>query len=282
MFENLLINVVLPFPTAPTIQQFALIRKIDLGINDQQVQKIQKQINGYSQDIGQLQAYVQDIDTELARQTHFRDQIVPDQVTPARDSIPQESIVTGYAGIGYEYSRSDHKHPLQVSTDISKRDTGTGTNGTSITYSRVDHQRILNTDTTVANMPVKDTGTGNKGNSNYYARSNHAHPLNIDPTTANVLLVNATAAANGTSGYYCRYNHVHPQQLTYDGNITATKFIITVGLTTEVLCANGDTKAISDITGNYVDLTTNQTIIGIKTFDSFEMIYIVKSTTLIG
>ncbi|KAA6353951.1 MAG: hypothetical protein EZS28_050522, partial [Streblomastix strix] len=37
---------------------------------------------------------------------------------------------------------------------------------------------------------------------------------------------------------------VHPQQLTYDGNITATKFIKTGGLATEILCANGDTTTI--------------------------------------
>ncbi|KAA6384456.1 MAG: hypothetical protein EZS28_020016, partial [Streblomastix strix] len=41
-----------------------------------------------------------------------------------------------------------------------------------------------------------------------------------------------------------RNDHVHPQQLTYDGNITATKFIKTGGLATEILCANGDTTTI--------------------------------------
>ncbi|KAA6354554.1 MAG: hypothetical protein EZS28_049919, partial [Streblomastix strix] len=53
-----------------------------------------------------------------------------------------------------------------------------------------------------------------------------------------------TAAANGTSDFYSRNDHVHPQQLTYDGNITATKFIKTDGLATEILCANGDTTTI--------------------------------------
>ncbi|KAA6375514.1 MAG: hypothetical protein EZS28_028961 [Streblomastix strix] len=41
-------------------------------ILEQQVQNIQQQINGYSQDIGQLQTDVSVINTELARQTHFR------------------------------------------------------------------------------------------------------------------------------------------------------------------------------------------------------------------
>ncbi|KAA6372291.1 MAG: hypothetical protein EZS28_032182, partial [Streblomastix strix] len=69
-------------------------------------------------------------------------------------------------------------------------------------------------------------------------------PLNVDPNAANVPLVNATAAAVGTSDFYSRNDHVHPQQLTYDGNITATKFIKTGGLATEILCANGDTTTI--------------------------------------
>ncbi|KAA6379089.1 MAG: hypothetical protein EZS28_025384, partial [Streblomastix strix] len=67
---------------------------------------------------------------------------------------------------------------------------------------------------------------------------------NVDPNAANVPLVNATAAAVGTSDFYSRNDHVHPQQLTYDGNITATKFIKTGGLATEILCANGDTTTI--------------------------------------
>ncbi|KAA6363377.1 MAG: hypothetical protein EZS28_041096, partial [Streblomastix strix] len=49
---------------------------------------------------------------------------------------------------------------------------------------------------------------------------------------------------NGTSVNYSRHDHVHPQQLTYDGNVTATKFIKTGGLATEILCANGDTTTI--------------------------------------
>ncbi|KAA6375406.1 MAG: hypothetical protein EZS28_029066, partial [Streblomastix strix] len=53
-------------------------------------------------------------------------------------------------------------------------------------------------------------------------------------------------------------------QLTYDGNITATKFIKTGGLATEILCANGDT-----ING-VVDIATDQTITGIKTFNSLK------------
>ncbi|KAA6380487.1 MAG: hypothetical protein EZS28_023987 [Streblomastix strix] len=159
---------------------------------------------------------VQDINTELARQTHFReyfttndeilalsniskidyaqcaedllvqiydtslyeaDQIVPDQVTPASDSTPQESIVTGNAGVSNEYSRSDHKHLLQISSDIPKIDTATEAIGTSITY-------------------------------------------------------------------YCSSDHQHPQQLSYDRNIITTKFIKTGRLVTELLSANGDVTTI--------------------------------------
>ncbi|KAA6358367.1 MAG: hypothetical protein EZS28_046106, partial [Streblomastix strix] len=49
---------------------------------------------------------------------------------------------------------------------------------------------------------------------------------------------------NGSSTFYARHDHAHPQQLTYDGNFTAIKFIKAGGLASEVLCANGDTTTI--------------------------------------
>ncbi|KAA6387946.1 MAG: hypothetical protein EZS28_016529 [Streblomastix strix] len=171
-------------------------------------------------------------------------QVVPDQVTPASDAVPLVDSGSGVAGINTEYARGDHQHSLNVSEQIPLNDGGTGAAGTSTAYFRADHQHILSTDPTVANMPQKDTGTGNNGNLDYYARSNYAHPLNVDPIVANVPLVNATAAANGTSDFYSRNDHVHPQQLTYDGNVTASKFIKTGGLPIEILCANGDTTTI--------------------------------------
>ncbi|KAA6383711.1 MAG: hypothetical protein EZS28_020764 [Streblomastix strix] len=97
----------------------------------------------------------------------------------------------------------------------------------------------------------------------------HSYQINVETNASNIPVVN-DVGANGSSAFYAIQDHVHPQQLTYDGNITATKFIKTRGLTTEVLCANGDKKAISDIIGNYVDLTSNQTITGVKTFESLK------------
>ncbi|KAA6393158.1 MAG: hypothetical protein EZS28_011313 [Streblomastix strix] len=169
------------------------------------------------------------------------DQLVPDQVTPASDVIPSNSIVNGSAGVSTEYSRGDHQHPLQVSTVLPAKDTAVGEEGVANTYARSDHTHHVNLGNSV---PKKDTGTGTGGTSNVYSSATHQHPLNIDPSSVNVPLVNATAAANGTSDYYSRNDHVHPQQLTYDGNITATKFIKTGGLATEILCANGDTTTI--------------------------------------
>ncbi|KAA6368241.1 MAG: hypothetical protein EZS28_036232, partial [Streblomastix strix] len=123
------------------------------------------------------------------------------------------------------------------------KDTAVGEVGTAITYARSDHTHHVKLGNSV---PKKDTGTGTGGTSNVYSSATHQHPLNIDPTIANVPLVNATAAANGTSDYYCRNDHVHPQQLTYDGNVTATKFIKTGGLASEILCANGETTTLDN------------------------------------
>ncbi|KAA6353102.1 MAG: hypothetical protein EZS28_051371, partial [Streblomastix strix] len=186
-------------------------------------------------------------------------QVVPDQVSPASDAVPLVDNATGAAGISNEYSRGDHQHPLQVSTVLPSADTATGEAGTAATYARSDHTHNVNLSNDV---PLKDSGTGTAGASNIYASSTHQHPLNVDPTVANIPLVNASAAANGSSDYYCRNDHVHPQQLTYDGNITATKFIKTGGLPTEILCANGDTTTIdsklsrtySSGTGGYIRL----------------------------
>ncbi|KAA6377617.1 MAG: hypothetical protein EZS28_026857 [Streblomastix strix] len=242
--------------------------------------KLTPQINTSIQDIGQLQTDVQVINQELSKQTHFRgyfttideilalefsamgdyaysaedllvwvyennwietDQLVPDQVTPASDVIPSNSIVNGSARVSTEYNRGDHQHPLQVSTVLPQQDTATGEVGDANTYARFDHTHHVNLSN---DTPVKDPGTGTAGTDNVYASATHQYPLNVDPSRVNVPLVNATAAANGTSDYYCRNDHVHPQQLTYDGNITATKFIKTGGLPTEILCANGDTTTI--------------------------------------
>ncbi|KAA6354827.1 MAG: hypothetical protein EZS28_049646 [Streblomastix strix] len=159
--------------------------------------------------------------------------IVPDQVTPASDAIPSNSIVS-------------------VSTVLPAKDTANGEAGVATTYARSDHTHHVNLSNDVS---LKDTGTGTAGASNVYAGTAHQHPLNVDPTTANVPLVNVTAAANGTSDFYSRNDHVHRQQLTYDGNITATKFFKTGGLTTQILCANGDT------TTDFVTKTTTQSIL---------------------
>ncbi|KAA6387757.1 MAG: hypothetical protein EZS28_016712, partial [Streblomastix strix] len=253
------------------------------------VQNIQQQINGQSQDIGQLQADVQVINTELARQTHFRgyfttngeilqlvnpalgdyaysaedllvwdydgsqwvetDQIVPDQMTPASDANPlSDGTVT--AGTSAEYSRGDHIHPLNISTSVPISDTADGAVGDSVNYDRSDHSHPINISSTI---PLQDND-GSVGTANYYARSDHSHPINVETNASNIPVVNGVGI-NGTSTFYSRHDHVHPQQLTYDGNVTATKFIKTGGLASEVLCANGDTTTIADIDSNSVKKT---------------------------
>ncbi|KAA6363666.1 MAG: hypothetical protein EZS28_040808 [Streblomastix strix] len=165
--------------------------------------------------------------------------IVPDYVTPASDAVPLVDSAVGAAGISNEYSRGDHLHPPQVSSVLHQPDTATGEVGTAAIYARSDHTHHVNLSNDV---PLKDSGTGTAGMSNVYACSQHQHRLNIDSTVANVPLVNAIAAANWTNDYYCRNDHVHPQQLTYDGNITATKFIKTGGTVNDILLADRTTK----------------------------------------
>ncbi|KAA6322080.1 MAG: hypothetical protein EZS28_054474, partial [Streblomastix strix] len=166
--------------------------------------------------------------------------IVPDQVTPASDAIPLVDSGTGVAGTSNEYSRGNHKHPLQVSDVLPSKDTSVGTIGQASSYARSDHQHPIQT---VDTIPNSDSADGSYGTVDSYARNDHSHPINVETNASNIPIVDGVGN-NGTSAYYSRHDHVHPQQLTYDGNVTATKFIKSGGLATEVLCANGDTTTI--------------------------------------
>ncbi|KAA6382910.1 MAG: hypothetical protein EZS28_021563 [Streblomastix strix] len=68
-------------------------------------------------------------------------------------------------------------------------------------------------------------------------------PDQVTPASDELPIINGTAAA-GNSTSYSRGDHIHPQQLTYDNDITATKFIKSGGTATEIQLANGDTTTI--------------------------------------
>ncbi|KAA6372409.1 MAG: hypothetical protein EZS28_032064 [Streblomastix strix] len=68
-------------------------------------------------------------------------------------------------------------------------------------------------------------------------------PDQVTPASDELPIINGTAAA-GNSTSYNRGDHIHPQQLTYDNDITATKFIKSGGTATEILLVNGDTTTI--------------------------------------
>ncbi|KAA6388755.1 MAG: hypothetical protein EZS28_015717 [Streblomastix strix] len=68
-------------------------------------------------------------------------------------------------------------------------------------------------------------------------------PDQVTPANDELPMVNGTASA-GISTSYSRGDHIHPQQLTYDNDITATKFIKTGGTNKQILLANGDTTTL--------------------------------------
>ncbi|KAA6364109.1 MAG: hypothetical protein EZS28_040364 [Streblomastix strix] len=137
-----------------------------------------------------------------------------------------------------EYSRGDHVHPLNVTSTIPISDSASGSVGTDNYYARSDHSHPINITTTI---PPQDSASGSVDSTNYYARNDHSHPINVETNASNIPIVNGVGA-NGTSAFYARQDHVHPQQLTYDGNVTATKFIKTGGTSTDILLADGSTK----------------------------------------
>ncbi|KAA6398196.1 MAG: hypothetical protein EZS28_006275 [Streblomastix strix] len=147
--------------------------------------------------------------------------IVPDQITPASDATPLVDSGTGVAGTSNEFSRGDHKHPLQVSDVLPSKDTSVGTVEQASSYARSDHQHPIQT---VDTIPNSDSAYGSYGTVDSYSRNDHSHPINVQ-TNASIVPIVSGVRNNGTSAYYSRHDHIHPQQLTYDGNVTATKFI---------------------------------------------------------
>ncbi|KAA6369453.1 MAG: hypothetical protein EZS28_035020, partial [Streblomastix strix] len=141
-------------------------------------------------------------------------------------------------GIANYYARSDHVHPLNITTTIPFSDSASGSVGTANNYARSDHSHPFNITTAI---PPQDGASGSVGTTNYYARNDHSHAINVETNASNIPIVNGVGA-NGTSAFYARQDHVHPQQLTYDGNVILTKFIKTGRTNNDILLANGDTK----------------------------------------
>ncbi|KAA6358517.1 MAG: hypothetical protein EZS28_045956, partial [Streblomastix strix] len=172
---------------------------------------------------------------------------VPDQVTPASEATPL-SDGTSTAGISTEYSRGDFVHPKNITTTIPPLDNASGPVGTTNYYARNDQSHPICVSTTI---PPQDSASGSVGATNYQARNDHSYPVNVETNASNIPIVSGVAV-NGTSAFYARQDHVHPQQLTYDGNVTATKFIKSGGLAIEILCANGDTTTLdNNLSGTY-------------------------------
>ncbi|KAA6369514.1 MAG: hypothetical protein EZS28_034959 [Streblomastix strix] len=126
---------------------------------------------------------------------------------------------------------------------------------------------LLNAD--IVNLPASSTGdfafSAESGTvwmyeSEWYD-SGQLVPDQVTPASDELPIINGTAAA-GNSTSYSRGDHVHPQQLTYDNDITATKFIMAGGTATQILLANGDTTTIdsklsrqyNSRTGGYIRL----------------------------
>ncbi|KAA6398598.1 MAG: hypothetical protein EZS28_005875 [Streblomastix strix] len=166
--------------------------------------------------------------------------IVPDQVTPASDAKTLVDSGTEVTGTSTEFFRGDHSHPLQISTVLPNKDTSVGTVGQASTYAISDHQHPIWTADT---NQISDKVDGSYGTVESQARNDHSHSINVQTNASIVSIVNGVGN-NSTSVYYSRHEHIHPQQLTYDGNVTATKFIKSEGLATEIFYANGDINTI--------------------------------------
>ncbi|KAA6389679.1 MAG: hypothetical protein EZS28_014795 [Streblomastix strix] len=178
-------------------------------------------------------------------------------IVPKIYYIPSVGNGKHNAGIQTDYARQDHQHPHKITSTFLPSDSASGSVGSTNQFARNDHSHPLNISISI---PPQDSDSGSVETTNCYARNDHSHPINVQTNASIVSIVNGVGT-NGTSAFYARHDHIHPQQLTQDGNVTATKIIKTGRLTTEVLCANGGTL------NGVVDIESNQTIIGIKTFN---------------
>ncbi|KAA6392046.1 MAG: hypothetical protein EZS28_012429 [Streblomastix strix] len=170
---------------------------------------------------------------------YYGGDIVSDQVTAASDTTPL-SDGTATAGIRSENSCGDHVHSLNITTSIPPSDSASGSVGTKNYYARNDHSHPLNIRTSKS---PHDSASGSVGTTNYYARNDHSHPINVQTNASIKPIVNGVGT-NGTLAFYDRNDQVHPQQLTYDGNIAATKYIKTGGTDNEILLTNGELKKV--------------------------------------
>ncbi|KAA6390909.1 MAG: hypothetical protein EZS28_013567 [Streblomastix strix] len=208
---------------------------------EQEINVIQQSMGVFTQDIGDMQQYIDVINTELARQTHFRGYYLLNADIQALDNCANGDFAfSAQSGTVWMYDTNWYDSGQLVPDQV--------------------------TPASDAN-PLNDYDTGVAGISTNYSRGDHQHPLNIDSDTSKVPLVNATAASNGTSDYYCRNDHVHPEQLTYGGNLTATSFNKSGATSTDILCGDGTTSSLS----NLVTIDSVQTIIGGKTFKNNQL-----------
>ncbi|KAA6401938.1 MAG: hypothetical protein EZS28_002527 [Streblomastix strix] len=175
--------------------------------------------------------------------------MVPDQISPASDATPLTDSGTAVAETLNEYSRRNHQHPQQLSTVLPSRDTSFGNIGPANTYARSDHQHPI---LTVYTNPISDLADGSYGTVDSYPRNDHSHPIMVQTNASIVPIVNGVGN-NDTSAYYSRHNHIHPQQLTYDGNVTATKFIKIGGTVNDISLVDGNTNKVVLATTCYDD-----------------------------
>ncbi|KAA6386186.1 MAG: hypothetical protein EZS28_018284 [Streblomastix strix] len=165
-------------------------------------------------------------------------------------NVIQLTFGTATQDIGENSANGDFAFSAESGT-VWIKDTSVDIVGYASSYARSDHQLPIQT---VNTIPNSDSADGSYGTVDSYARNDHSQPINVQINASIVSVVNGVGNY-GSSAYYSRHDHIHPQQLTYDGNITATKLIKSGGLPTELLCANDDTTAISDNDSDLVKKT---------------------------
>jgi len=204
---------------------------------------------------------VEGTSVNLARADHNHD------ISTAAPAANLTATTTNAAGGASSVSRSDHSHAITANVAPSDITKAAAAIGTSAALARADHKHDISTA-----APVTVTiGSNVEGTATSLARSDHNHDIaTASPVT---LTIGGNTPGSSTSLSRADHNHdisanVAPQRITTVAQVAA--------IGTSIAVARADHVHESP---SIVDLSTAQTVAGVKTFSSIPVLPASDPTT---
>ncbi|KAA6378012.1 MAG: hypothetical protein EZS28_026461, partial [Streblomastix strix] len=202
----------------------------------------------------------------------------PQEIIPKSTTVPQMDGVSGTIGEETSYAAGDHVHPMNTSTDKPLMNSGTGSAGTAASYARSDHVHPIDSNL-MSNSILGVQGEGNaiteiqiyENQLILYKLATFIDTVSTQTITGAktfttpITVYEATASDLLTSGgYKSETNFVRTTNAidetitgnkTFNNSVIAAGYKIPNGTGGQVLLANGESKAISDIVNDSVKKT---------------------------